>query len=100
MSIGRLAGVFTTILLVWAQNLQRGSAEATDNPVLITLFDGVSIFEPLEAHILSVLSFTFKLGRAANVDLHGDNSVPEHRFHCIFGEKEKDKVNKEKQLNC
>lgn len=89
MLIGRPAGVFTAIVLGWAQKLQTGSAEATDNPVLITLFDGVSIFEPLEAHIWSVLSFTFKLGSVANVDLHRDNSVPEHRFHCVFGEKER-----------
>ncbi len=89
MLIGRLAGVFTTIGLGWAQKLQAGSAEATDNPVLITLFDGVSIFEPLEAHIRSVLSFTFKLGSVANIDLHRGNSVPEHRFHCVFGEKER-----------
>lgn len=89
MPIGRLAGVFTTIILGWAQKLQTGSAEATDNPVFITLFDGVSIFEPFEAHVRSILSFTFKLSNVANVDLHGDNSVPEHRFHCVFGEKER-----------
>lgn len=90
--IGCLASVFTTVLLGGGQELQRGSAEATDNPVLITLFDGVSIFEPLEVHIWSILGFTFKLGSAANIDLHRDDLVPEHRFHC---EKNiKDKVNK------
>lgn len=82
MLIRRLAGVFATVLLAWTQKLQRGIDKAADNPVFITLFDGVSIFEPLEAHIWSVFGFTFKLGRAANVDLHGGNSVPEHRFHC------------------
>lgn len=81
--IGCLASVFTTVLLGGGQELQRGSAEATDNPVLITLFDGVSIFEPLEVHIWSILGFTFKLGSAANIDLHRDDLVPEHRFHCV-----------------
>lgn len=89
MLIGRPAGIFTAVGLGWAQKFQTGSVEASDNPVLITLFDGVSIFEPLEAHIRSILSFTFKLGSVANVDLHWDNSVPEHRFHCVFGERER-----------
>lgn len=92
MPIGRLAGVFTTVFLLWIQKLQRGSAEATDNPVLVTFFDGVSVFEPLETHVGSILSFTFKLGSAANVDLHRDNSVPKHRFHCVFGETERYKL--------
>lgn len=86
--IGCLAGVFTTILFGWAQKFQTRSAEATDNPVFLTLLDGVSIFEPLEAHIWSILSFTFKLGIDTNVDLRRDNSVLEHRLHCIFGKKE------------
>lgn len=97
MLIGCLAGVFTTIIFGWAQKFQTGSAVATDDPELLTLLDGVSILEPLEAHIWSVLSFTFKLGSVANVDLHWDNSVPEHRFHCGFGKKEiKRQINQQK----
>lgn len=86
--VGGLAGVFTTILFGRGQKLQTRRAEATDNPVFLPLLDGVSIFEPSEAHIGSVLSLTFKLGAVTSVDLHRDNSVPEHRLHCIFGEKE------------
>lgn len=86
--IGRLAGVFTAVLFGWGQKFQTRSAEATDNPVFLTLLNGASISEPSEAHIRSILSFTFKPGAVPNVDLHRDNSVPEHRFHCILGEKE------------
>lgn len=81
MLIRCFAAVFTAIVLVRAQKFHRGSAEAADNPIFFTLFDGVSVFEPLEVHIRSVLNFTFKLGKVANVDLHRDESVPEHRFH-------------------
>lgn len=56
----------------------------------LPVLDGVSIFEPLEVHVGSFLSFTFKLGHVANVDLHGDDSVSEHRLCCDVRRREKE----------
>lgn len=97
MLIGCLAGIFTTVVFGWAQDLQRGSSEATDYPIFVPFFDGVSIFKPLEADVRSVLGVTFKPGLVANVDLQWSDSVFDHRLHCVLG-KTKDRVSKEKQL--
>lgn len=92
--IGGFAGEFATVVLGWAQDLQRGRMVAADNPVLIAIFDLVSILEPLEVHIWCLLGFTVKLGTLANIDLHRHNFVPEHRFHWVLeGEGKKKKVN-------
>lgn len=56
----------------------------------LPVLDGVSIFEPLEAHVGSFFSFTFKLSHVANVDLNGDDSVSEHRFRCDVRRREKE----------
>lgn len=82
MLVGRLAGVFTTVILIGHQQLERGTAEATDDAVLVTLFELVAVLKPLKAHIGRFLGFTLKLGAAAQVDFHRNNPVLEDRFHC------------------
>lgn len=87
--IGCLAGIFPAVIFSRAQNLQRGSSEATDYPVFIPFFNRVSIFEPLEVHVWSLCSVTFKPGLVANIDLQRSNFVFEHRLHCVTEEKDK-----------
>lgn len=82
MWIGGPAAVSATVLCGRAQQLQIGSAEAADNPVLFPILDWLSVFEPLEGHVRSVLSLTLKLGCVANADVDGADGLLEHRLGC------------------
>ena len=81
MLVGGLAGVFTTVWFCWVLKLQRRFLLETDDPVHLVLFNLSISFEPLEGHIGCVLSLTFKFGFVANIDLHGQDSVPKDRSH-------------------
>lgn len=82
MYIGGSAAVSATVLCGRVQQLQRGSAEAADNPVLFPVLDGLSVFEPLEGHVWSILSLTLKFGCVANADVDGADRLLEHRLGC------------------
>lgn len=82
MRISGLAAVSSTVLRRRVQQLQIGSAEAADNSVLFPVLEGMSVFEPFEGHIRSILSLTLKLGCVANADVDRADGLLEHRLDC------------------
>ena len=69
MLVGSLAAVFTTVGLHWVQELQRGTAVAADDSILLALSDLNARLVPFEGHTRSILDLTFELGVSANVYL-------------------------------
>lgn len=80
MLISGLTAVSATVLCGRVQQLQVGSAEAAENPVLFPVLDRLSVFEPFEGHVWSILSLTLKLGCVSNADVDRANRLLEHRF--------------------
>lgn len=81
MLVRSLAGVVTAVGFDWVHELQGRTGVAAEDPILLTLSDLNARLVPFEGHIWSILSFTFKLGIAANVDLQRCNFLPKHRWH-------------------